>query len=89
MKHGTQERRPGRFEGAPRLPASNSVAVILLPYLHTLFVDAGEFAMRNCFFVITVLLAAGAGLVACSDDDSSSSPLQPSPLATAPSGGGG
>ena len=40
--------------------------------------------MRNCFFLITVMLAAGAGLAACSDDDSSSSPLQPSPLATAP-----
>ena len=43
---------------------------------------------NNNFFTITVLLAAGAGLllVACSGDDSSSSPLQPSPLATAPAG---
>ena len=44
--------------------------------------------MRNWFFVITVLLAAGAGLAACSGDDSSSSPLQPSPLAPAPTGAG-
>ena len=44
--------------------------------------------MRNWFFVIAVLLAAGAGLAACSGDDSSSSPLQPSPLAPAPAGAG-
>ena len=44
--------------------------------------------MRNWFFVITVMLVAGAGLAACSGDDSSSSPLEPSPLATAPAGAG-
>ena len=46
--------------------------------------------MRNCcFFVITVMLAAaGAGSVACSDDNDSSSPLQPSPLTNAPAGAG-
>ena len=44
--------------------------------------------MRNCFLAITVMLAAGAGLVACSDDGSSSSPLQPSPLTPAPAGAG-
>ena len=44
--------------------------------------------MRNWFFVITVMLVAGAGLVACSGDDSSSSPLQPSPLTPAPAGAG-
>ena len=45
--------------------------------------------MRNRFFVIVIMLAAGAGLFACSgDDDSSSSPLQPSPLAPAPAGAG-
>ena len=42
--------------------------------------------MRNHFFAITAMLAAGAGLVACSDDDDSSSPFQPSPLANAPAG---
>ena len=42
--------------------------------------------MRNCFLAITVMLAAGAGMVACSDDDDSSSPFQPSPLANAPAG---
>ncbi len=47
-------------------------------------------AMRNCFFfVITVMLAAaGAGSIACSDDNDASSPLQPSPLATPPAGTG-
>ncbi len=45
--------------------------------------------MRNCcHFLVAVMLAAGAGLVACSDDESSSSPLQPSPLAPAPAGAG-
>ncbi len=46
--------------------------------------------MRNCchFFLVAVMLAAGAGLVACSDDESSSSPLQPSPLPPAPAGAG-
>ncbi len=46
--------------------------------------------MRNCFFfVITVMLAvAGAGSIACSDDNDASSPLQPSPLGTATAGTG-
>ncbi len=45
--------------------------------------------MRNCFFLITVMLAvAGAGSIACSDDNDASSPLQPSPLGTAPAGAG-
>ena len=44
--------------------------------------------MRNRFFVIVIMLIAGAGLLACSgDDDSSSSPIQPSPLAPAPAAG--
>ena len=44
--------------------------------------------MRNCcHFLVAVMLVAGASLVACSDDESSSSsPLQPSPLAPAPAG---
>ena len=44
--------------------------------------------MRKLLFVLTaVVLAAGAGSAACSGDDgASSSPLQPSPLATAPDG---
>ena len=46
--------------------------------------------MRNCcHFLVAVMLVAGASLVACSDDESSSSsPLQPSPLAPAPAGAG-
>ena len=43
--------------------------------------------MRNSFFLLLIVLVAGA--LACSgDDESSSSPLQPSPLAPAPAGAG-
>ena len=45
--------------------------------------------MRSFYFVtLAMLAAAGAGSAACSDDNDSSSPLQPSPLTPAPAGAG-
>ena len=45
--------------------------------------------MRNWFFRDHGHAGRRRGVVVCSGDDDSSSPLQPSPLSTSPSGGGG